>query len=119
MEALATGLLALGLGPGDRIGIWAPNCAEWCLTQLATAKIGAIMVCINPAYRVHELEYALTKVGCKAIIAAERFKTSDYLGMLETLAPELAHCAPDPSRAQSFPSLKSSFASARARRRAC
>lgn len=106
VEALATGLLALGLGPGDRIGIWAPNCAEWCLTQLATAKIGAIMVCINPAYRVHELEYALTKVGCKAIIAAERFKTSDYLGMLETLAPELAHCAPGALKSAKLPELE-------------
>ena len=77
VEALATGLLALGLGPGDRSGIWAPNCAEWCLTR-GHGEIGAIMVCINPAYQVHEPEYALTKVGCKAIIAAERFKTSDY-----------------------------------------
>jgi fatty-acyl-CoA synthase len=106
VEALATGLLALGLGPGDRVGIWAPNCVEWCLTQMATAKIGAIMVCINPAYRVHELEYALTKVGCKAIIAAERFKTSNYLGMLEALAPELAHCAPGALKSAKLPELE-------------
>ncbi|MGD1989705.1 MAG: AMP-binding protein [Pseudomonadales bacterium] len=106
VDALATGLLALGLGPGDRIGIWAPNCVEWCLTQMATAKIGAIMVCINPAYRVHELEYALTKVGCRAIIAAERFKTSDYLGMLEALAPELAHCAPGALKSAKLPELE-------------
>ncbi len=106
VDALATGLLALGLGPGDRIGIWAPNCVEWCLTQLATAKIGAIMVCINPAYRVHELEYALTKVGCKAIITAERFKTSDYLGMLEALAPELAECAPGALASAKLPELE-------------
>ncbi|MGD8580333.1 MAG: AMP-binding protein, partial [Lysobacterales bacterium] len=88
-ERFASGLLALGVTTGDRVGIWAPNCHEWCLTQFATAKIGAILVCINPAYRVFELEYALNKSGCKAIVTAERFKSSDYLGMLRSLAPEL------------------------------
>ncbi len=90
VEALAAGLLSLGIEPGDRVGIWAPNRYEWCLTQFATAKIGAIMVCVNPAYRLHELNYALNKVECKAIITADQFKTSDYLGMLNSLAPELA-----------------------------
>ena len=90
VDRLACGLLALGIEPGDRVGIWAPNCYEWCLTQFATAKMGAIMVCINPAYRLYELEYALNAVQCKAIITADRFKTSDYLGMLHKLAPELA-----------------------------
>ena len=71
VEALAMGLLAIGIGPGDRVGIWSPNRVEWCLTQFATAKIGAIMVCINPAYRPYELEYALNKVECKALISAE------------------------------------------------
>ena len=84
VDQLASGLLALGIVPGDRVGIWGPNSAEWVLTQLATAKIGAIMVCINPAYRLYELEYALNKVECKALITDESFKTSDYLGMLNT-----------------------------------
>ena len=75
--------------PGDRIGIWSPNNSEWVLTQFATAKAGLILVNINPSYRVTELEYALNKVGCKALILAERFKTSDYVGMLRELAPEL------------------------------
>ena len=67
IEKLATGLLALGIVKGDRVGIWAPNCYEWCLTQFATARIGAILVNVNPAYRVFELEYALNKSGCSAI----------------------------------------------------
>ncbi|MBB6520953.1 AMP-binding protein [Pseudoteredinibacter isoporae] len=94
IERLASGLLALGIQPGDRVGIWSPNRVEWCLTQFATAKIGAIMVCINPAYRLYELEYALSKVGCKAIIAAESFKTSHYLDMLNELMPELKSHSP-------------------------
>src|SRR5437868_15218893 len=73
VDALAAGLLALGLEPGDRIGIWAPNCAEWVVTQFATAKAGLIQVNINPAYRSPEAEYALNKVGCKALIVVEQF----------------------------------------------
>src|SRR5262249_45830160 len=88
-EILAAGLLALGLVPGDRVGIWAPNCLEWVLTQYATAKAGMILVNINPGYRVQEVEYALNKVGCKALVTASTFKSSDYLGMLSELAPEL------------------------------
>src|SRR5207253_2507735 len=84
-SATAAGLLALGLRPGERVGIWAPNCAEWVITQLATAKAGLVLVNINPAYCVHELEYALNKVGCRALVLATRFKTSDYLGMLREL----------------------------------
>ena len=106
IDRLATGLLALGIEPGDRVGIWAPNCAEWCLTQFATARIGAILVNINPAYRVFELEYALNKSGCRAIIAAERFKSSEYLRMLQDLAPELAQCAPGRLRAAKLPALE-------------
>ena len=106
VDRLATGLLSLGIQPGERVGIWAPNCYEWCLTQMATAKIGAIMVCINPAYRLSELEYALNKVGCRAIIAAEQFKTSDYLGMLQTLAPELATCEPGQLKSEKLPTLE-------------
>ena len=92
VDRLAAGLLTLGLNPGDRIGIWSPNNMEWVLTQFATAKAGLILVNINPAYRVAELEYALNKVGCKALVLAERFKTSDYVGILRELAPELGPC---------------------------
>ncbi|RKP58480.1 AMP-binding protein [Pararobbsia silviterrae] len=89
VDALALGLLELGVKKGDRVAIWSPNRAEWLVTQFATARIGAILVNINPAYRLHELEYALNKVGCTVLISAVRFKTSDYLDMLRTLAPEL------------------------------
>lgn len=106
VDQLAAGLISLGVEPGDRVGIWGPNSAEWVLTQLATAKIGAIMVCINPAYRLYELEYALNKVECKALITDEQFKTSDYLGMLNTLAPELEQCAPGHLEATKLPYLK-------------
>src|SRR5437763_8235139 len=107
VDALAAGLLALGLEPGDRIGIWSPNNAEWVLTQFASAKAGLILVNINPSYRVAELEYALVKVGCKALILAERFKTSDYIGMLRDLAPELGQAQPDELQAARLPSLRS------------
>src|SRR6185312_11033559 len=85
VDALAGGLLALGLEPGDRVGIWSPNNAEWCVTQFATAKAGLILVNINPAYRLSELDYALNKVECKALVTADHFKTSDYVGMLREL----------------------------------
>ena len=106
VDQLAAGLISLGIEPGDRVGIWGPNSAEWVLTQLATAKMGAIMVCINPAYRLYELEYALNKVECKALITDEQFKTSDYLGMLNTLAPELEQCVPGQLDAAKLPHLK-------------
>jgi len=105
INELAGGLLELGITAGDRVGIWATNCYEWCLTQFATAKIGAIMVCINPAYRLYELEYALNKSGCKAIISGVQFKTSNYLQMLTELAPELAHSAPGQLEAAKLPKL--------------
>src|SRR3989440_11703553 len=89
-DAFASGLLSLGLEPGDRVGIWAPNCAEWTIAQFATAKAGLILVNINPAYRVTELEHALRAVECRALITATRFKSSDYLAILNSLAPELA-----------------------------
>ena len=94
VDAFAAGLLSLGLKPGDRVGIWSPNNAEWVVTQFATAKAGLILVNINPAYRLSELEYALNKVGCKALVTATAFKTSDYIGMVNTLAPELARSRP-------------------------
>src|SRR3954453_24042437 len=105
-EAFAAGLLALGLERGDRIGIWSLNNAEWVVTQFATAKAGLILVNINPAYRIHELEYALNKVGCRALVLATRFKTSDYLGMLRELAPELAQAHPGRLRAERLPALE-------------
>ncbi|HET7527619.1 MAG TPA: AMP-binding protein [Burkholderiaceae bacterium] len=88
-DELAAGLLALGLRRGNRVGIWAPNRHEWVITQFATARIGLILVNINPAYRKSELEYALNKVGCRALVMARRFKSSDYLGMLGEIAPEI------------------------------
>ncbi|MEU1283157.1 AMP-binding protein [Kitasatospora sp. NPDC005856] len=94
VDALALGLLELGIAKGDRVGIWAPNCAEWTLTQYATAKLGAILVTVNPAYRAHELEYVLNQAGIRLLVAAERFKTSDYAGMIEEVRPrchELEH----------------------------
>lgn len=106
VDALAAGLLALGLEPGDRVAIWAPNLVEWTLTQFATARVGLIQVNINPAYRVSELEYTLNKVGVRALIAASTFKTSDYVAMVEALAPQIAHSAPGALRAERLPQLK-------------
>jgi fatty-acyl-CoA synthase len=106
IDAFAAGLLALGLEPGDRVGIWSPNNAEWVVTQFATAKAGLILVNINPAYRTHELEYALNKVGCRALVTATSFKTSDYLAMLRELAPELAACHPGRLRSARLPELE-------------
>lgn len=85
VDALAGGLHRLGFKKGDRLGIWSPNRYEWLLTQFATARLGVILVNINPAYRIFELEYALTKVGCRGIITAHSFKSSHYIGMLESL----------------------------------
>lgn len=94
VDELASGFLALGLNKGDRVGIWSPNRVEWVLTQFATARVGLVLVNINPAYRQGELEYALNKVGCKALVAANSFKTSDYAGMIGNLAPELETSEP-------------------------
>jgi len=104
-DRLAAGLLALGLYKGDRIGIWSPNKPEWLLAQFATARIGLILVNVNPAYRRHELEYALNKVEVKALITARRFKSSDYIAMLRDLAPELDKAAPGRLRAERLPHL--------------
>lgn len=103
---LAAGLVGLGLAPGDRVGIWAPNCAEWVLTQFATARAGLIMVNINPAYRRAELEYALDKVGCTALILAPGFKSSDYLAMLGDVVPELASAQPGKLASARLPALR-------------
>jgi fatty-acyl-CoA synthase len=106
VDAFAAGLLALGLKRGDRVGVWSPNNAEWVVTQFATAKAGLILVNINPAYRLAELEYALNKAGCVALITAAQFKTSDYLAMLRELAPELATASPGNLQASRLPGLR-------------
>src|SRR5262245_19326214 len=108
-EQLAAGLLAIGLRPGDRVGVWAPNCAEWTLAQFATARAGMIQVNINPAYRLAELEYTLNKVEVKALIAAEAFKSSDYVAMVETLAPEFAAATPGALDAARLPHLRAAI----------
>ncbi|MGI3187153.1 AMP-binding protein [Nioella aestuarii] len=107
VDELASGLLALGLEKGDRVGIWSPNRLEWVLTQFATARVGLVLVNINPAYRVGELEYALNKVACKALIAAKSFKSSDYAKMIRDLAPELSTSEPGRLRAAKLPHLRS------------
>jgi len=105
-RALAAGLLATGLKPGDRIGMLAPNRAEWLLTQFGSAYAGLILVNINPAYRLSELEYALNKVGCRALITETRFKSSDYIAMMQSLAPELETAAPGDLHAERLPDLR-------------
>ncbi len=106
VDAYAAGLVALGLEPGDRIGLWAPNCWEWVVTQFATAKAGLILVNINPAYRLAELEYALDKVGCRALITAAQLKTSDYIAMLGQLIPETATSKTGKLNSAKFPELR-------------
>jgi fatty-acyl-CoA synthase len=106
-DDIAAGLLALGVQRGDRVGIWAPNCVEWLLVQFGTARIGAILVNINPAYRVTELEYALNKVQCRVLVMAARLKSSDYIAMMKSLAPELEISAcSQPLRTGRFPHLE-------------
>ena len=103
---LASALLRQGLVPGDRVGIWSHNNAEWVLMQLATAQVGLVLVNINPAYRTSEVEYALNKVGCKLLVTMARFKTSDYLGMLRELAPEWTGQQPGKLGAMKLPLLR-------------
>ena len=106
VDALAAGFLALGLERGARIGVWSLNRPEWTLTQFAAAKAGIILVTINPAYRLSELEFALAKVGCAAIVTATAFKTSNYMEMLNTLLPELAKSVPGELHAARLPQLR-------------
>nr|WP_298375970.1 AMP-binding protein [uncultured Halomonas sp.] len=106
VERAACALLALGVTKGERVGIWAPNCAEWAITQFATAKIGAILVNINPSYRTHELEYALTQSGTSTLILQGEFKTSNYVDMIGELAPELASDYSDTLNSARLPNLK-------------
>lgn len=106
-EDVAAGLLALGVNRGDRVGIWAPNCIEWLLVQLGTARIGAILVNVNPAYQTVELEHALRKTQCRVLVMAARHKSSDYAAMLKSLAPEIETSpVTAPLRLARFPSLE-------------
>ncbi|HEX6799353.1 MAG TPA: AMP-binding protein [Ktedonobacterales bacterium] len=106
VNRFARGLMALGIQKGDRVGIWSPTHAEWAITQYGCAKIGAILVNVNPAYRVHELEYALNQSGCNTLVLAPSFRTTSYLEMLQTLAPELARCAPGQLDSHTLPALR-------------
>ncbi|WP_409263834.1 AMP-binding protein [Pseudomonas putida] len=106
VEIYARALIALGVNTGDRVGIWSPNCAQWCILQLASAKVGAILVNINPAYRVGELEYVLRQSGCRWLVCAEAFKTSDYHAMVQELVPELASAAPSELASECLPELR-------------
>ena len=106
VDQCARGLVAWGFKRGDRVGMWSPNYAEWVVTQFATAKVGIILVNINPSYRVHELRYALNQSACKGLIVAEQFKTSNYIGMLNELAPELGQCEAGQLRAAELPELR-------------
>jgi fatty-acyl-CoA synthase len=108
-DRFASGLLALGLEPGDRIGIWSPNRYEWIVTQFASAKAGLILVNVNPAYRLSELEFALNKVGCKALVLAPNFKTSNYVDMLRKIAPEIAASKPGQLSSERLPTLRAAI----------
>src|SRR6186713_1812538 len=110
VDALARALIGLGINKGDRVGIWSPNHAEWVVTQFATAKIGAILVTVNPAYRVHELEYALRQSGCATLIIAPPIKTSDYPALLRELCPELERSRPGDLHAERCPELRTVIA---------
>ena len=106
-DEVAAGLLALGIRRGNRVGIWAPNCVEWLLVQLGTARIGAILVNINPAYRTSELDHALKKTRCRVLVMAAALKSSDYVAMMRSLAPELdSHPQGQPLRIERFPKLE-------------
>jgi fatty-acyl-CoA synthase len=106
VERVARGFLACGLHPGERVGIWAPNCVEWILTMFAAARAGLILVNINPAYRTSELAFALQHVGCRALVFTPRFKSSDYAAMLNSLIPELPGASAGRLRSQGLPELR-------------
>jgi fatty-acyl-CoA synthase len=106
VHIVAGNMLKLGLVPGDRVGIWSPNRLEWVLTQLAAAQIGAILVTINPAYRVIELESVMNKTAVKLLVIADRFKHSDYVALLNDVAPEIKLCRSGEIRSQRLPHLR-------------
>jgi len=105
-DSFAKGLNAYGLVQGDRIGIWAPNCVEWVITMYAASKLGLILVNVNPAYRPHELKYALNKVQCKALVMADQFKTSNYPEILKTVAPDVGKQVVGNLTAKELPDLE-------------
>jgi fatty-acyl-CoA synthase len=105
VDAFADGLTALGLQPGERVGIWAPSFAEYMIAQFALAKAGLICVTLNPAYRTNELHYALNKTGCRALITARALRGADFIELLTTLMPELPASAPGELQAAAVPSL--------------
>jgi fatty-acyl-CoA synthase len=107
VNRFARGLMALGIEKGDRVGIWSPNNAEWVITQFATPKVGCILVNVNPAYRTSELEYALKQSGVSTLIIARRFKSSDYVTMLNEVCPEVSHSQPGAIRSSHLPDLRS------------
>lgn len=106
VNQVARGLIGLGLRKGDRVGIWSPNNYEWLAIQLATSKIGVILVNINPAYRLHELEYALRQSGCQVMVIMPQFKTSDYTRMMYDLCPEIRDCEPGRLKSEKLPDLR-------------
>jgi len=106
IDRLAAGLLSIGVYKGDRVGIWAPNRPEWLLTQFATARIGAILVNINPSYQTAELEFALRRAGVSTLLTAPRFRGSDYLAKLHEIAPELGRARPGQLRSEKLPLLR-------------
>lgn len=105
VDRFACGLVSLGLNAGDRVGIWSPNNVEWVITQFATAKLGLVLVCINPAYRPEELKYALKKVGCSALVTATQFKSSHYIEMLYQMAPAISTQTPGDLKLKDLPDL--------------
>uniref|UniRef100_A0A8C4XHL2 Medium-chain acyl-CoA ligase ACSF2, mitochondrial n=1 Tax=Erpetoichthys calabaricus TaxID=27687 RepID=A0A8C4XHL2_ERPCA len=107
VDQLAAGLLAIGLKKGDRVGMWGPNTYEWLLVQFATAKAGIIMVCVNPAYKTNELEFALRKVGCNAIVCPTQFKTQRYYDMLKDICPEIEQASPGGIKSKRLPDFRS------------
>jgi acyl-CoA synthetase (AMP-forming)/AMP-acid ligase II len=120
-DRAARALIALGVQRGDRVGIWSGNCAEWMITQYAAAKAGALLVNVNPAYRLRELEYALTHSGVSVLIAARTFRSSDYVQLLLELMPELRTGNPAGSRGQTFwiTAIVSQHMSSRRAKRPC
>ncbi|XP_037836878.1 medium-chain acyl-CoA ligase ACSF2, mitochondrial [Kryptolebias marmoratus] len=110
VDQAAAGLLALGLTKGDRLGMWGPNTYEWVLVQFATAKAGIIQVSVNPAYQLQEVEFALRKVGCKAVVCPTEFKTQKYCDMLRKICPEIESSVPGDIRSARLPDLRSVIA---------
>lgn len=106
-DRLASGLIEIGLLPGDHIGIWSPNTSSWVVAMMAAARAGLVTVGLNPAYQIPEVEYCLKKVNVKAVIAAESFKTQNFYGMLKEILPELDECKPGELMSKRLPSLRS------------